>query len=205
MLSVLLRAEPATIPQAAEGLRALPATSVVPALNTALASHAEWGTESAWRTAQSLAYRSIIDLMFDFGDPSSLEPLDRVLAKTTNADLRNFLLLHIQQKANTAFGAGFRPTLDEMAQNGPPAVQRSVLPVLVATAPASEKASILKSFLGSPDSFTRAAACGITAQVAHPALAEQIKDLVAHAQSGAERLACCHALQVLGLKDACPQ
>jgi HEAT repeat protein len=205
LLSVLLRAEPASIPSATQALRALPPPSVVPALNTALAAHADWGTEAAWPTAQSLAYRGIIDLLFEFADPSSAEALKDLLVKTTNADLRNLLLLHVQQKAATAFSAGFRPALDMLARDGSASVQRSVLPVLVAVAPMPEKPTILKSFLGKTDSFTRAAACTVTAQVALPALVPQITDLAARAQPGAERLACCHALQVLGVKDACPE
>ncbi len=205
ILSVLLRAEPAAIPPAADALRALPPGSVTPALNAALAAHAEWGTQAAWPTAQSLAYRGLIDLMFEFADPSSLKTLQELLAKTANADLRNFLLLHVQQKAGTPFAASFRPTLETLAHDGSPSVQRSVLPVLVAVAPPAEKTAVLKSFLGSPDSFTRAAACGIAAQSAMPALTAQITELVAHSQAGAERLACCHALQVQGIKDGCPQ
>jgi hypothetical protein len=205
LVSVLLRAEPAAIPSATQALRALPPASVVPALNAALADHADWGSEVAWPTAQSLAYRGVIDLQFDFADASSLPALKELLVRTTNADLRNFLLAHVQQKATGAFSVGFRPALDALAAEASPSVQRSVLPVLVAVAPVSEKPTILKSFLGKPDSFTRAAACGVAAQAGLPTLVPQITDLAAHAQPGAERLACCHALQVLGVKDACPQ
>jgi hypothetical protein len=205
LLSVLLRAEPTTIAPAATALRAMPAASVLAPVQAALHSHSEWGQQDAWPLPQSLAYRGLIDILFAFAEPSSTDTLKQILLATTNPELRAFLLLHIQQGAATTFAAGFRPALEALAHNGSPSVQRAALPVLLAiTSGGLAKQETLAPFLNSQDGFTRATACGLAAQSGLASLAPQITALVSPPKSDAEHLACCRALQTLGVKNACP-
>jgi len=154
---------------------------------------------------QSLAYRALIDLLFTFADSSSLDVLNDVLLTTPNPELRDFLVAHVQQSAATAFAAGFRPALQALAKHDSPPLQRAVLPVLLAVTSGSEaKQAIIAPFLNNQDNFTRAAACGLAAQAGLTSLADQISVLVSPPKSDAERVACCRALQVLGVKDSCP-
>lgn len=205
LLSVLLRAESATIAPAAAALRDMPAASVVAPVEASLLSHPEWGQEAAWPMPQSLSYRALIDILFAFGEASSSDPLKQLLLTTPNAELRGFLLLHIQQSVATPFALGFRSTVAALAHSDSPSVERAALPVLLAiTSGSAAKQDTLAPFFSSQDGFTRAAACGLAAQFGLASLAPRIIGLVSPPKSDAERLVCCRALQTLGVKDACP-